>query len=58
MGIREIPEDLWELNFLAVAQMTSLSWMPLRTQGKENEREKKQAVESGRERKEERNEEW
>ena len=55
MGIREIPEDLWELNFLAVAQMTSLSWMPLRTQEKENEegKKKKQAVESGRKRKEE-----
>lgn len=34
MGILKIPEDLWELNFLALAQMTSLSWMPWRRQGK------------------------
>lgn len=40
MGIREIPKDLWELNFLALAQTTSLSWMPLRAQGKENEEKK------------------
>lgn len=34
MGIREIPKDLWELNFLALAQLIPLSWMPLRTEGK------------------------